>query len=181
MASTRYVALLRAVNLMTQSWRMGDLKQTVESTGYKNVTTYIQTGNVIFDGPKQNQNKLAKKLERRFRSALKFNQPVFVLTSAELKRAAAANPFSPKRLDAKQRCHLVFLDKAPPADRNRALKAKEGKEYRFAVKGRVLYYAYDRKFDATRRRTIDFEKILRVRGTARTWKVVDKLIELAGS
>jgi len=72
----------------------------------------------------------------------------------------------------------MFLSAAPAAARCRALMAVQGEEYRFHIEGKVLYYAYSRKF-AGNRRTIDFEKILGVSGTSRSWKVVDKLIEIA--
>ena len=47
----------------------------------------------------------------------------------------------------------------------------------FFVRGRVFYYDFLRE-DAMKRRFINFEKILSVRGTARTWKVVNKLMAL---
>ena len=53
----------------------------------------------------------------------------------------------------------------------------QGKEYKFFVRGRVFYYDFLRE-DAMKRRFINFEKILSVRGTARTWKVVNKLMAL---
>ena len=103
---------------------------------------------------------------------------VFLLTPQELKKAAADNPFDPERLDKEQRCHLMFLSAPPSAARRRALMAVQGEEYRFHIKRKVLYYAYSRKFDGIRR-MIDFEKILGVSGTSRSWKVVDKLIEMS--
>jgi hypothetical protein len=54
----------------------------------------------------------------------------------------------------------------------------QGKEYRFHIYDKGLYYSYDRKY-AGRRRTIDFEKVLNVTGTSRSWKVERKVIELS--
>ncbi len=71
----------------------------------------------------------------------------------------------------------MFLNREPDAARWEALRQRQGDEYRFALHDRVLYYTYPKAI-AGHRRTIDFERILGVVGTARDWKVVAKLIEL---
>jgi hypothetical protein len=56
--------------------------------------------------------------------------------------------------------------------------ALQGKEYRFHLHGKVLFHAYSRKL-AGKRRAVDVERVLDVAATGRTWKVINKLIELA--
>lgn len=175
----RYVALLRAINVGGNSLiKMAELRSLVESLGFADVSTYIQTGNVIFSSSETDRKKLARRLEEAVASSFGHDTTVFVLTPRQLKQASAANPFDPQRRDQEQRCHLVFLSGKPSAARTKELMALEGEEYSFAVRGSVLYYAYSRELDGSRRRNVDFEKVLGVRGTSRTWKVVDKLIEL---
>jgi uncharacterized protein (DUF1697 family) len=174
-----YVALIRAVNVGgTSVVRMAELKTRFESLGLEHVVTYIQTGNVVFATPEKDRNRLSRRIEAELASATGRPAKIFLLTLEELKKAAAGNPYEPERRDEEQRCHLMFLSAAPAAARRRALMAVQGEEYRFHIKGKVLYYAYSRKFYGNRR-TIDFEKILGVSGTSRSWKVVDKLIEIA--
>jgi uncharacterized protein (DUF1697 family) len=158
---------------------MADLRNLLESQGFSDVTTYIQTGNVLFTARATDRSRLARSLEKEIESSFEFPITVFVLTPAQLKRAAANNPFDPERHDKEQRCQLMFLSRAPSASRRKALMELEGTEYRFHVKGSVLYYAYSREDEGRGRRTIDFEKVLGVAGTARSWKVVEKLIELS--
>ena len=55
---------------------------------------------------------------------------------------------------------------------------QQGKEYRFKVQDKVFYLAYDKVDVGPKRRNLNFEKLLGVTGTARSFKVVDKLIEL---
>ncbi len=73
----------------------------------------------------------------------------------------------------------MFLSGEPDAAHSAALMALEGDEYSCSIHGKVLYYAYSREAAGPGRRTINFEKVLGVTGTARTWKVVNKLIELS--
>ena len=74
----------------------------------------------------------------------------------------------------------MFLSGKPTPANIARLKAMEDDVYRFAVNGSLLYYSYP-KASAGKRRTIPMERILGVRGTARTWKVVEKLAELASA
>jgi uncharacterized protein (DUF1697 family) len=173
-----YLALLRAINVGGKSLvRMSDLRKRFESLGFKDAVTYIQSGNVVFSSTDTDRNRISHRIEAELSGLTGRPAKIFLLTSEELKRAAAGNPFEPERLDKDQRCHLMFLSAAPTATRRKALMGMQGEEYRFSFKGKVLYFAYSRKYDGIRR-MIDFEKVLGVSGTARSWKVVDTLIEI---
>ena len=175
----KYVALLRAINVGGRSvMRMADLRKLFESLGFEDVTTYIQTGNVVFASYKSDPKKLASAIEKKIADEAGHTTVAFVLTPAQLKRAAARNPFAPSGGED-HRSHLMFLSSAPGAAQRKALLAAAGDDYRVEVHGKVLYYAYPNSA-AGNRRSIDFERLLGVSGTGRTWKVVDKLIELSG-
>lgn len=177
----RYVALLRGINVGGHGTiRMADLKAHFEAFGVTDVATYIQSGNVLFTAPETDLVDLARALEKHLARAFGYADPVFLFSHRELRSAVANNPFEPERLDAEQACYLMFLSGEPEAGRREALMARQGEEYRFAIAGKVLYYTYAREW-AGRRRTIDFEKVLGVAGTARSWKVVAALLELAGA
>jgi uncharacterized protein (DUF1697 family) len=177
----QYVALVRALNVGgTSVVKMTTLKKLFEDLGFTGVSAYIQSGNVIFSAVETVRAEIAAKIESAL-SAANGSRPakVFILTGAELQAAAANNPFHPEN-DPDLHCYLVFLSAAPEASRFAALMKLQGEEYRFAISGSVFYYCYPSKFAAARRRSLDFEKVLGVTGTARGWKVVNKLIELIG-
>jgi uncharacterized protein (DUF1697 family) len=177
----RYIALLRGINVGGHAIvKMAEVRRLFESLGLEDVVTYIQSGNVVFSARQADPARLARQLEKTLALVVGSQIKVFVLTPAELKAAAAHNPFAPERRDHEQRCHLLFLSAEPEPARREKLMALAGEEYRFHLGDKVLYYAYDNEYAAGNRRTIDFEKVLGVAGTARTWKVVAKLIELAG-
>jgi uncharacterized protein (DUF1697 family) len=174
-----YVAMVRAINVGGHGVvTMADLRARFEAAGAADVSTYIQSGNVLFTSKEKDPAAVGAALEKKL--VVAFGAPVrlFVRTPAELAAAAAANPFEPARLEREQHCHLLFLSAAPDAARRRALAAIDAPDYRLHLGERVLYFAYSRTLEG-RRRAIDFEKILGVAATARTWKVVAKLIELA--
>ena len=175
-----YIALLRGINVGGHSvTRMSELRGLFESLGLTEVVTYIQSGNVLFNSKEGDREHLVQLLEKELESKFGYQVPVFIYIRKQLKEVAAQNPFDPERKDKEQRCHLMFLSSEPDPDRCAALMALEGEEYKFNIHGKVLYYAYPREFEGSGRRTINFEKVLGVTGTARTWKVVNKLIELS--
>jgi uncharacterized protein (DUF1697 family) len=182
MGKYKYVALLRAINVGGNAViKMEDLKRRFEAVGLADVSTYIQTGNILFTSEESDPRVLEVLLEKGIRDKFKYDVKVFVLTLAQLKRAAANNPFEAQRLEAQQRCHLMFLSEKPGADRVTALMAQQGKEYRFKVHHKVFYFAYDKANEGAKRRNLNFEKLMSVIGTARSFKVVDKLIDLLGA
>jgi uncharacterized protein (DUF1697 family) len=174
------VALLRAINVGGKSvLKMDALRDIFESLGFEEVSTYIQTGNVVFAGGGDDA-RLARKIEKGILEATGYETTAFVRTAAELRRALRQSPFPPGEFEADWRIHFMFLADAPTAARRKALAEVSSEHYRFEVKGKVLYYAYPRAVEGRQLRRIDFEKVLGTHGTARTWKVVAKLAELAG-
>jgi uncharacterized protein (DUF1697 family) len=156
---------------------MTDLKGIFESFGLQDVSAYVQSGNILFDGSNASSDVQSRELSRKLSQALGHQNDVFVMSRKSLEEAVANNPFKEAATDKKMRIHLMFLSAKPSADAVRELMAIQGEEYHFFVHDKVLYYTYSREYDG-RRRNIDFEKVLGVVGTSRTWKVVSKLIEL---
>jgi uncharacterized protein (DUF1697 family) len=174
----RYVALLRAINVGGNNMvEMSRLRELFESFGLTGVRTYIQTGNVVFSSRESDPDKLEEQLAKKLHTALGLRTEVFVRSKQQLLNAVKQNPFSPELLDHIQHCHLMFLSHAPAKAQKDALMAKQGDQYQFAAIGDILYYAYSREL-AGNRKTIPIEKLLQVRGTARTWKVINRLIEM---
>jgi uncharacterized protein (DUF1697 family) len=176
----RYVALIRAINVGGRSTiTMAELRALAESAGMNEVTTHIQTGNVLFTAPRASRAKLAAPLESALAARLRRPAKVFVRTRADLESALARCPFEPERDPAVAVCHLMFLDRRPDSAHQRALAALAGDDYRFHVDRDVLYYAYPRSA-RRRRRSINFEQVLDATGTGRSIGVVRKLVELLG-
>lgn len=174
-----YIALIRGINVGGHAIiKMADLKKLFEALGFENVSTYIQSGNVLFSAKKTDEEKLARQIEKKLKASMGKDIKVFILTNKDLKEASANNPFDPALHEKERRCQLMFLSSKPDASRIKELMKLKGDEYKFQINENVLYYAYLKEYDG-KRRMIDFEKVLGVSGTSRTWKVVDKLIELS--
>lgn len=76
--SVRYVALLRGINVAGKTLiKMADLKECVEALGHGRVSTYIASGNVLFESNRRNAAELEQELERAIRR--RFDLPVKVV------------------------------------------------------------------------------------------------------
>jgi uncharacterized protein (DUF1697 family) len=173
------VALIRGINVGGNSIiKMAGLRKLFESAGLADVETYIQSGNVLFSKKNGDLEQSAKQIDLKLASTIGSKIKILILSPADLKQAVAHNPFDPEVRDKEQRCQLMFLSAEPDTAHRKALMALQGEGYQFHIQDKVLYYAYPRKFEG-KRRNIDFEKVLGVTGTSRSWKVVNKLIELS--
>jgi uncharacterized protein (DUF1697 family) len=68
---SRYITLLRAINVgRGRAVKMESLRQVFESLGFSKVTTFIASGNVVFETTTKNIKSLEKKIEKRLQEAL---------------------------------------------------------------------------------------------------------------
>jgi len=76
---TKFLALLRGINVGGyRPLKMEDLRGMFKILGYKNVSTYIQSGNVIFDAAEEQGDNIAQQLHRQIEETFTYDVPVFV-------------------------------------------------------------------------------------------------------
>lgn len=168
---TRYVALLRAVNVGgTGKLAMSELKTMCAELGFARIETYIQSGNVVFDSP-AGAAKVKAELEARLKTH--FGKPMGVLlrTASEIAAVLKANPF-PKT--EPRYTYAIFLDEPPPADARDRAVGRSDEEMR--VGKREIYVHYPSGMGRSKLR-IPAAKA----GTARNMNTVAKLAEMAGA
>jgi uncharacterized protein (DUF1697 family) len=175
-----YVALLRGINVGGRTKiAMPDLRKLFGDLGAEDVTTYVQSGNVVFKSGAPPAG-LAHSIEERIAEELGLRVTVVVRTAADLAKVVSANPFADRRAEP-TKLHVVFLAEKPPAARVRALDATRGAPDEFRVVGREVYLHYPSGAGRSRITNAWFEKELGKAGTARNWRTVTKLAELAGA
>jgi len=80
----RWVALLRGINVGGNNViPMAELRVCVSALGYKNVATYIQSGNVLFDA-RGSSASVAKKLEKALSDAFDYQARLVLRSAAEM-------------------------------------------------------------------------------------------------
>ena len=76
----RYVALLRGINISGKNKvPMAQLKEGFEGLAFRDVKTYLNSGNVIFSADEANTEKLRTQIEGMIQNHFGFDVPVFVM------------------------------------------------------------------------------------------------------
>ncbi|MBY0422845.1 MAG: DUF1697 domain-containing protein, partial [Parvularculaceae bacterium] len=132
---TRSVALLWGVNVGGRNpLPMKTFASVLEGLGCRDVRTYIQSGNAVFDGA-----VAAQDIESRIEAHLGFRPHAYVIAAAALARAAARCPFAKAAAAEGKSVHLFLLDAAPAAADVEALGALKAAGEDFAVSGTFVY------------------------------------------
>jgi uncharacterized protein (DUF1697 family) len=140
MAGMRYVALLRGINVGGKSIvRMADLKECVEGLGYGDVSTFIASGNVLFETPERNAAKLESAIERALERRFKLPITVVVRSRAEIGRIVKAIP--PDWIgNGSIRVNVAFLRRVVDGRKlARELEPREGVDELVATKTALIW------------------------------------------
>lgn len=156
---------------------MDDLKSMCEKLGLKNVKTYIQSGNLIFNSDRKNA-ELENDLEKAITGKFGFDVPVIVRTETELKNSISKNPFIDKNTDIKQ-LHLTFLKEKPNKENIEKVLAYNDEPDKFKIVDKDVFIFCARKYHESKLTNNFFEKQLKVGAKTRNWKTVLKLNELS--
>ena len=173
-----FVALFRGVNVGGNNrLPMKDLEALLEKNGCADVQTYIQSGNVVFRTALSDGVRLAQRLTAAVSGRHGFEPRVLVLTREELERAAAGNPF-PEADENPTSVHLFFLAERPKKADLKSLEALKAKTERFALEDKILYLHTPDGFGSSKLAQ-RAERLLGVEATARNWRTVTTLLEMA--
>lgn len=171
---SRYLALLRAINVGGHVVKMEKLRALFEELGFSDVETVIASGNVLFSSTARNVATLEEKIERHLATALGYAVTTFIRTPDEVAKVAEFEPFPGQYRDG-HTLSVAFLKKHPGkavADRLHAMRTDYDE---LLVSGRELYWlARGRTSDSVVWKT-PMEKILGGPATSRNVTTVRRL------
>jgi uncharacterized protein (DUF1697 family) len=137
----KYLALLRGINVGGNNIiKMVDLKACFEKMGFLDVSTYIQSGNVLFSSPETSLTKLTERIEKTLSKQFSYQSTVVVVSHQELKDAVKKAPKGFGTQPTKYRYDVIFL-KAPLTGKEaiKEIKLREGVD-EAAFGKNVLYF-----------------------------------------
>ena len=174
----RYVALLRGINVGGNNMiKMEKLREIVAELGFKNVKTYINSGNVAFDTVPADDKKLAEQIHEAIHSEFGFDISVMVRSVDEIKDLIAANPFE-GQFDDDKNLHAFFLNEPLSPEQTALLLAHGSDAERFHLGDRYLLCLLTISILDSVLGKGFIDKKLKVATTARNWRTVKKLAEL---
>jgi uncharacterized protein (DUF1697 family) len=170
----KLIALLRGINV-GQAKRIGmaDLRKLVESLGYSDVRTLLNSGNVIFTAGRTTPGIAAKRIERSIAERAGISARVMVVTAEELATTVAENPFL-AIADNPSRFLVAVLGNAADRAKLEPLLKEDWGDEKLALGARVVYMwcangILDSKLASAVSRAVDHAL------TARNWSTMLKL------
>ena len=173
-----YIALFRGINVgghnVLPMKEMVTLLENLDSYGVK---TYIQSGNAVFRNNAEDSNKLSNRISGIVQENYGFEPRVLLLNLDELDDVIVLNPF-PRAVVKPKTLHIYFLDsvpKNPDLDLLESIK-KNNEQYKLINK---LFYLHAPDGIGRSKLATRIEKSLGVSVTARNWRSVCKILDMA--
>jgi uncharacterized protein (DUF1697 family) len=173
-----YLALFRGINVGgTGILPMKELVGILESLDFGDVRTYIQSGNVVFTGPRDDPVRISKRICAEIGKQFGFEPEILLLEPGELKQSIDGNPF-PEAESEPKTLHLFFLQSVPENPDLEAAEQLKRDSERFALAGNVFYLHAPEGIGRSKLAG-KVEKLLGVAATGRNWRTVTSIMALA--
>src|SRR5262245_3364376 len=177
-STKRWIALFRGINVVGNNrLPMASLVRHLEAMKLKNVKTYIQSGNVVFDTKSTNLAALTKSIVARIEEEHGFTPKVLLLSPDALQEAINDNPFTHAVSEPKS-LHFFFLATPSTNPNTRGLESAKAETESYVLTDRVFYLHAPDGIGRSKLASMA-EKHLGVAATARNLRTVEKLMAMA--
>lgn len=180
MSSSTFIALLRGINVGGRNRvPMAELRSLcAEDLGWEGVTTYIQSGNVLFrkeDAAPTLEDAFEEAIERRFGLSI----PILVRTASTWSTLVASNPFEEASAREPNRVMLALSKRPPGDDVVGALEERARDGERIALSGEALWIHFQGGAGRSKLSPALLDRAAGSAVTLRNWRTVVKLEEMA--
>ena len=156
---------------------MPQLREALEDSGFEDVSTYVQSGNVVLSSPAA-AKAVGAEVERLLAKRFDLDISVVVRTRSQLAAVVKRNPFAKVATNPKL-YQVTFLEKAPAAEVVRNLEAAAAGKEQVVRVGRELYAWHPDGIGRSKLAALMSGKGLGATATARNWTTVTRLLEMA--
>ncbi len=175
----KYIAFIRGINVGGIVLKMEEVGNIFIELGYKNVETYIQSGNILFDCNETDTALMERKIQGAIKAKSDLNVVIFVKIKDEIQRLISNSPFG-KDVDEK-RIYVIMLNQVLTEEKAKKVKSMNSEEEKFIAHKDVIYSYYDNGYGKSKHNNNYFEKILNVSATTRNWNTMNRILEIMKS
>ena len=171
-----HISLLRGINVGgNKKIHMAELKTLYESLGLRAVTTYVQSGNVVFDVDSADASALIARIEAAIAERFGFDVTVLLRSADDLRCILDGNPFPGVEAT---KLHVLFLAATPDpvAAQTLTVPVVDGEDWRLT--GQEIYLHYPNGSGRSKMTSAFFERALGLAASARNWNSVNALYDL---
>lgn len=171
----RYVAFLRAINVGGHTVTMARLRELFEDLGFKDVATFIASGNVLFSSPGKSTPALERKIESHLEKSLGYEVKTFLRTDSEVVAISEYEAFPPAKVRSAGAFCVGFMSQPLDATAKRALDGLTSAIDQFHTHGREVYWLCEKRQHESKFSNVVFEKTTKTRITFRGVNTIVKL------
>lgn len=173
-----YVAFLRGLNVGGRNRiAMADLSAAFEASGARSIRTYIQSGNVLFQAPDQELERVLAAVEGHIEARLGSKVPVTLRSGSRLRAIAGDHPFRSIATDPSQ-LHVGFLQERPSPESVARLDRDRSPPDRMLVRDGEIYLLLPNGAARTKLSNAYFDSVLGIPSTFRNWRTVRTLARM---
>jgi len=170
---------LRGVNVTGHNTiKMEVLRGLCQGLGFRNVETYVQSGNIVFQALLENPEAISKRIGETVLRSFGFDTPVIVRTSKEMRNVIGNNPFLKEKGIDSSKLHVTFLSETAQKGSEKKLETLATNPDRFYPASHEIYLYCPGGYGRTRLSNNAIEKALSVEATTRNWKTTNTLFEM---
>jgi uncharacterized protein (DUF1697 family) len=173
-----YVALFRGINVGGKNLLpMKELIALLENQNIKNVRTYIQSGNVVFQSDVKNLQQLTKKISEAVKKSRGFEPQILVMEIEKFEKAIKANPF-PEAESKPERLHLFFMATEARNLNPKKIEDNKSASERYKLIGSVFYLHAPDGIGRSKL-AANVERLIGIPMTARNWRTANNIMAIA--
>jgi len=177
---TTLVSMVRGINVGgSRPLKMDALRGIHEALGFRNVRTYLQSGNAVFEAASADADRHAEALERRILRDFGYEVAVAVRTARAMAAVLASNPLLGRRAADPRFLHATFLVRPQGKPSLAGIGLPLAKEEAAVLLGDVIYLYCPLGYGNSKVSNTLFERKLSVRATTRNWNTVTALVGMA--
>jgi uncharacterized protein (DUF1697 family) len=177
---TVYIALLRGINVGGNNpVKMEALRALCGTLKLRDAATYVQSGNVVFRAADTDAVKLGRRIEDGIERAFNIRPAVVIRTAAEMREAAARNPFAGRSGIEPGKLVVTFLRDDPTAEAREKVLALRTPPEEVHLDGREMFVYFPNGMGKTTLPLAKMDRALGTPGTGRNWNTVVKLLAMA--
>jgi uncharacterized protein (DUF1697 family) len=174
-----YVALLRGINVSGKnSIKMSELTEVMLALKFKQVRTYIQSGNIVFSDSSSDTNTLETKIKAAILKTFGHTVPVLVIESSAFIEVIKNNPYLKETKSDSAFWHVTLLSDSPEPEKVKLLQNGEYSTTTFKYVNKAIYLYTPDGYGNTKLSNTFIESKLKVNATTRNWKTILSLQEM---
>jgi len=175
-----YVAMRRGINVSGHKpIKMEDLRALCSDLGFRDVETYVQSGNIVLQSSLENPTIISKRIGAKIIESFGFEVAVIVRTSKEMRNVISNSPFLKENGIDSSKLHVTFLSEiVQETSLEKLAELSTTSQDRFHFAPREIYVYCPSGYGRTKLSNVGIEKALSVTATTRNWKTTNKLFEM---